>query len=138
MVVAVATLLLLAGCSSGEEVEPFGAADTVCDSIEVRDENADQANVQNAISCLMAEMEAGRAVTVDIKFPAPGGAAIYTRYDFDGERVWVIQDDRLDAFSANTVQSEKCTRLVPTDWLPVGVDCDVVAHPGFPEVNANA
>lgn len=111
----------------------FGAEDTVCESVRLRNEDDDQAKATSATDCLLAEIEAGRAVTVDIASITVEGDPIYMRYVFDGETTLFVTDNRADAFGRGSVQASRCSSVQRSSWFPEGVDCMPAEHPGFPE-----
>ena len=124
----------VAGCA-GERADPiFGRADTVCVSAELQNDDGDLDRLGEAISCLMDEVAAGRAVTVDLLVPTVEGDPMYHRFAFDGAAVLIVADDRADTYGSGTVRAERCASLEwDRRWLPVGVDCSPTDHDGFPE-----
>lgn len=52
------------------------------------------------------------------------GDPTYTRYDFDGERVTIVRDDRRDEFGLGGVSRLRCAELAFGPYLPDGIDCE--------------
>ncbi len=110
----------------------FGAADTTCTSVELTNDDGDDALLREAVACLMAEIEADRSVTVDIVVPTAEGDPIFHRFAFDGAATLLVVDSRADTYGDGMVRATRCA-VVRWDGvsLPEGVDCVPVDHAGF-------
>ncbi len=131
--------LLATACSSdvgnssvGDE-PIFGTEDTACASVSTRNEDGDEALIEQVSDCLLDEIAAGQPVTVDIAALSAEGDPIYYRYAYDGDRVLIVEDNRADEFGRPTVVAKICAGVEATRWIPEGVDCSDTDHPGFPE-----
>jgi len=120
------------GGSAGE-IPFFGANDTVCVSVELKNELNDDGLRAEAFSCFMDEYDAGRAVVVDMSVPTVEGDPIFERYATDGNRVTLVIDTRLDAYGAGEVLAQACAGAEWNGKFINGVDCESIDHPGFPE-----
>ena len=114
----------------------FGTADTVCESVRLLNEDGDLEKMASASSCLLGEIDAGRAITVDIATITAEGDPIYNRYAFDGESVLIVADDRADTFGNGGVRAERCASIQAGRFLPEGIDCQSADHDGFPEATS--
>ena len=121
------------GGSASSATPIFGTEDTACASVSTRNEEGDEELLVRVAECLLEEVQAGRAVTVDVAILSVEGDPIYHRYEFDGERVLIVEDNRADEFGRPNVVARSCARLEADRFLPEGVDCVNATHPGFPE-----
>lgn len=139
--------LVIAGCGGDEEaVEPpdrwatlepgFAANDTVCVSAVLRNELEDEVILAEFEECLLAEVDAGRPITADVRALTVEGDPIWYRYSFDGELVLTIFDSRADTFGQGTVEAQECDGLEPGGGLPRGRGCVDITMPGFPDDNS--
>ena len=130
-----AIALVAAACGAGAAVSQqfeddtlsFGDSDTVCESVELSNDEGDAALLASAQDCFLAEYEAGTTVTVDLNVPTADGDLILHRFIFDAgpDVVTIIVDNRLDEFGADRgITIEECASVVETDWLLEGVDCE--------------
>lgn len=84
-------------------------------------------------ACFLAEVDGGRPVVWDVRFPTEEGDPIVTRYDFDGSRVTITTDYSFDHFGSGGVIEETCPSVIETNGLPSGVDCITTTGVGFLE-----
>lgn len=139
---AILGMLWLGACGSdapagdGVKAISFGAQDEKCDSTKLRNELDDQPRLEAATNCFLAEVEAGNPIVIDIDQPTVEGDSVLLRYAFDGESFLLVQDTRLDTFGAGSVDAQRCQSVKPTGWLPDGVDCEPIDHPGFIEASS--
>ena len=106
----VATAVIIAigaiGCGLSETGEPiFGTADTTCSSVMLTNAPTDEVVLGGVVDCLLAEIEAGRPVTVDIAAATVEGDPIYHRYAFDGDEVLIVEDSRADEYGSDGVRA---------------------------------
>ena len=146
-----ALALSLAACGGGEpipveqdgeaadtvrgDVASFGADDTRCPSLTLNNEADDEQIARAASLCVLDALGAGVPVVWDVSIPTVEGDPIYHRFDFAGADVVIVRDDRADTFGSGSVRAERCAAIEARDaeWLPVGVDCEPIDHPGFAE-----
>lgn len=120
------------GGSSFEPAVTFAADDTACESVELPGDAEDRSAIQDGVECLLAEIEAGNPVVVDFSIGTIEGDQIYTRYDYDGEKILIVSDNRLDEYSTGRVAAAVCEGLVPnTSTVPDGAECVAAGHDGF-------
>lgn len=139
----IALLIVVLGASACSSDDPagdqgvkaisFGGEDQQCDSPKLLNEVDDQARLAEAVGCFMAEVDAGRAVTIDIDQPTVEGDSVFLRYSYDGEAYLLVQDNRLDEFGRGSVDAQRCDGLVAKPGLPEGLECRPIEHPGFVE-----
>lgn len=137
---AIATMIALGaaacGASSVGTSVSFGADDSTCDSVELPGDVEDSSPLQAGVACLLIEIDAGNPVVVDFSLGTVEGDQIFTRYDFDGERILIVSDDRLDQFGSGSVAAATCEQLVAnSSTIPDGAECEAVGHSGFIEAN---
>lgn len=112
---------------SEDDTLSFGDSDTVCESVQLANDEGDEALLASAQDCFLAQYEAGNTVTIDLNVPTADGDLILNRYMFDAgpDVVTIIVDNRLDEFGSDRgVTVEECASVVETDWLLEGVDCE--------------
>ncbi len=83
------------------------------------------------VACFFAEYEAGRAVVWDVSAATVEGDPIVSRYDYAGTTTIITTDYTFDHFGSGGVTEQRCTSVVPTEWLPVGADCSTSTGEGF-------
>lgn len=129
--------LVAAACGGAESIDigssegggdtlSFGDSDTVCQSVELRNDEGDEALLTSAQDCFLAERQAGNDVVVDINARSADGDPILHRFMFDAapDVVTIIVDNRLDEFGSDRgITVEECASVVETNWLLEGVDC---------------
>lgn len=134
---AVAAVGALAACSgddAGQSQDPiFGTQDSSCASRSLVNEDSDEAELAAFVDCLFGEYEATRPVVTDLRAATVEGDFIYYRFDYDGDRVLIVEDSRADEFGVGSVRARSCRDLVRTSWVPDGHDCEGADHNGFPE-----
>lgn len=111
----------------------FGEDETVCPSLTLANDLDDEQRAREAATCLLDSVTAGIPAVWDVSLPTVEGDPIYHRFDATGDDVVIIVDDRADTFGAGTVRARRCATVIASDaeWLPVGVDCSPIEHPGF-------
>lgn len=113
----------------------FGGNDAQCASTELANEPDDQATLADGADCFFSELDSGTPVVWDAAVPTVEGDLIYHRFAYDGQTVLFVIDSRLDTFGAGTIDAKRCQDAVQTAWIPEGIDCAPVDHPGFPEAD---
>lgn len=121
------------GSDSASNEPIYGTEDTVCTSVRLANEDNDDAVLASAVDCLIAEVDAGRPVTVDIAAVTVEGDPIYNRFTYDGDRILIVEDNRADEFGRPVVVARSCAGISTGQWFPEGTDCEPADHPGFPE-----
>lgn len=144
--VPAALMLAIAGCSSSNDTaeEPvddspvdqsdgvvFGSEDNQCPSTTLHNEIDDDRILAAAVNCFFAEYDAGRPVVWDLDIPTVEGDPIYYRFDFDGDTVTIIADNRLDTFGTPHIEARRCAQVERNNSVPQGVNCDPIEHDGF-------
>lgn len=159
--VAIASLLILGACGSSSDsvesnrsvesngsvessgstspagnVATFGDSDGVCPNPTLTNDDGDEEALAAAVDCLLEEIEAKRAVIVDMNIPTTEGDPTFYRFDFDGDTVLIVEDNRLDEFGSGRVKAQRCQSLADTgSWLPSGQDCEPEDHDGFTDAD---
>ncbi len=113
------------------EVPFFGGNDEQCASTVLNNEESDQANLKAGAECFIAELEAGTPVIWDLNQATVEGDPIFTRHIFDGDAVWLLNDDRADEYGSGSVRSERCESAELGSWGIVGATCVDAEYPGF-------
>lgn len=113
----------------------FGGNDDQCPSTTLSNDPTDQAMLSAAVDCFFAQYEAGRPVVWDLDAPTVEGDAIRHRFAYDGADVTIVIDNRLDSFGSPVVDAQICADIERTTFIPVGVGCAPIDHPGFPEAD---
>ncbi len=114
----------------------FGADDTECASVELAGDAEDRSPIQASVVCLLSQIEAGNPVVVDFSLGTADGDQIFTRYDYDGDVILIVSDDRLDEFGSGSVAAAVCESLVAnSSTVPDGAECEAVGHEGFTDAN---
>jgi len=107
----------------------------VCPSLVLTYDADDEARARAGTACFLDAVDAGTPLVWDVDVPTVEGDPIYHRFHFTGDDVLIVRDDRADTFGNGGVRAQRCATVTsePLEWLPVGVDCEGVTHPGFPE-----
>ena len=113
----------------------FGGNDTICPSLTVFNDADDEQTVRAASQCFLEAVDADTPVVWDVAIPTIEGDPIYHRFHFTGDDIAIVRDDRADLFGSGGVEAQRCAAVTTAEfeWLPVGVDCESIDHPGFPE-----
>lgn len=118
-----------------EPTKVFGEHPGPCGPTVLTNGNDDQRVLDAGIACFLDEVDAGRPLVWDLLVPTVEGDPIVTRYDFDGSSVVITTDNSFDNFGSGGVFEERCTGVVPTNWLPAGIDCTTGTGTGFIEAS---
>ena len=116
-----------------EPTKVFGERSGPCGPTVLTNGNDDQRVLDVGIACFLEEVDAGRPLVWDLLVPTVEGDPIVTRYDFDGTSVVITTDNSFDNFGSGGVFEERCAGVLPTNWLPDGIDCTARTGIGFIE-----
>ena len=111
----------------------FGADDGRCPSLTLSNDLDDEERARAGTACFLEVVEGGTPIVWDVSVPTVEGDPIYHRFDFTGDDVLLVVDDRADTFGSGSVRAQRCGSVAAAqgEWLPVGVDCAPTDHPGF-------
>lgn len=117
----------------------FGGNDTICPSLTLFNDADDERAARSASQCFLDAVDADTPVVWDVSIPTIEGDPIYHRFHFTGDDIVIVRDDRADTFGSGTVQAQRCAAVTMNEfeWLPVGIECDPIDHPGFPEAEVS-
>ncbi len=113
----------------------FGERSGPCGPTVLTNGNDNQTVLAAGVTCFLDEVRAGRPLVWDVLIPTVEGDPIVTRYEFDGTTVVITTDNSFDNFGSGGVFEQRCSNVVPTNWLLEGVDCTTSTGVGFIEAS---
>jgi hypothetical protein len=121
------------------EIEPealpatkdFGESSGPCGVTVLTNGPDDEVNLADGAACFVREFDSGRPLVWDVAIATVEGDPIPTRYDFDGQIVFITTDYSFDNFGSGGVAELRCASVRLTNWLPEGTDCSSHEGEGF-------